>query len=411
MSRDGGFAGNGGTYLQSTSCEDPSAMHPAMAFCTFPEPVDSGEAGRDVFPASALEMQDKPQMSTLSALGSATVQLVYTSDTTPGYRRLRHGSKFRYQKPDGSFLQDKRERMRIRSLAIPPAYESVWICMLGNGHLQATGIDARGRKQYRYHPEWHQHSADRKFSTLPSFAEALPAIRSRVRRELAQPSPSRDRVIAGIVALLDLTGYRIGNSRYVQENRTFGLSSLLSRHMKADTDGIHLEFRGKFGLRHKTKVTTPLLTRLMKELQDLPGQHLFRYEDEEGQWHDIGTHDVNSWLKETGGGDFTAKQFRTWKASIICARELIRTPLPATGKEAERTIRNAIAATALHLNHTAATCRKYYIHPAILSAYRKGRLHSTMQSAPPRNARSVLRGLHADERRILRLLKQPLKEK
>jgi len=300
------------------------------------------------------------------------MKLVYTSDSMPGYKRVRRGKGFSFLLPDGRSLVDKVERQRILSLAIPPAYENVWVCPLENGHLQATGIDARRRKQYRYHPAWHEDAADRKFEMLTNFATALPGIRAALRRELGKTELNRERVIAGVVALLDLTGYRIGNSRYVKENRTFGLSSLLVRHLKEDQGRYRLKFRGKAGHEHQAEITDPRLARLIADLQELPGQHLFCYEDEAGNSHEIGTGDVNNWLGEVSGGDYTAKQFRTWRATVLCARELGSEPLAETKAGQERAIRQAIKATAAILNHTPTTCRKYYIHPNLIAAYRRG---------------------------------------
>ncbi|RYD48530.1 MAG: DNA topoisomerase IB, partial [Verrucomicrobiaceae bacterium] len=250
------------------------------------------------------------------------MKLVFTTDQMPGYKRVRKGSGFSFLLPDGAVLTDKGERRRLMSLAVPPAYENVWICRLPNGHLQATGVDARKRKQYRYHPAWHESAADRKFGMLIEFAKALPRIRARVARDLGNSELTRERVIAGIVALLDLTGYRIGNSRYEKENRSYGLSSLLMKHVMEENGHLTLRFRGKSGGEHETEVSNPRLTQLVEELQELPGQHLFRYEDDSGSFHDIETEDVNNWLKEAGGGDYTAKQFRTWRATLLCAKEL-----------------------------------------------------------------------------------------
>jgi DNA topoisomerase-1 len=333
------------------------------------------------------------------------MRLIYTTDQMPGYRRIRRGKGFSYLLPDGSRLLDRAELKRILSLAIPPAYDQVWICSLENGHLQATGIDARRRKQYRYHPAWHASAADKKFGMLGEFAAALPRIRAALRRDLALPELSRERVIAGIVSLLDLTGYRIGNHRYVRENHSFGLSSLLMRHLKEDSGRLQLKFPGKSGQQHEAEIADRKLARLIAELQELPGQHLFRYEDEAGTCHDINTADVNDWLKQAGGGDYTAKQFRTWRATVLCARELAAEPPPLARTARDRTLREAIKATAAKLNHTATVCRKYYIHPALLTAYRSGALHRIMNAPAPRLRKSNgTAALHADERRVYKLL-------
>jgi DNA topoisomerase I len=333
------------------------------------------------------------------------MKLAYTTDSMPGYRRIRRGKGFSYISPDGQYLTDPLERKRILSLAIPPAYENVWICILKNGHLQATGVDARRRKQYRYHPEWHELAADRKFELLIDFASSLPRVRAALKRELARPDLTRERAIAGIVALLDLTGYRIGNARYARENRTFGLATLLMRHLKEDRGRYRLKFRGKSGHDYQVKITDPRLARLIAKLEELPGQHLFCYEDEAGNIHEIETGDVNEWLKNVSGGDYTAKQFRTWKATVLCAGELGAAPPSDTKSGQEQAIRDAIKATAVQLNHTPTICRKYYIHPNLIESYRSGELFKVMNSAPPRLSRKTgTSALRADERRVFKIL-------
>ncbi|MES2438388.1 MAG: DNA topoisomerase IB [Verrucomicrobiota bacterium] len=333
------------------------------------------------------------------------MKLTFTSDQMPGYKRVRKGTGFTFLLPDGGRLADRSERSRILSLAIPPAYENVWICTLSNGHLQATGIDARKRKQYRYHPAWHESAADRKFGQLKDFATALPRIRACYGKELADTDLTRERVIAGIVALLDLTGYRIGNSRYEKENRTYGISSLLMRHLREEDGQLVMKFRGKAGNEHHAEIDNPRLTRLVRDLQDLPGQHLFRYEDENGGVHDIETSDVNEWLKQAGGGEYTAKQFRTWRASLLCARELAAAPPEETETARKRILTAAIRNTAAILNHTPATCRKYYIHPALATTYGSGRLHQIMNSPAPRLSKiDGTAGLRSEERRLFKIL-------
>lgn len=329
-------------------------------------------------------------------------KLAYTSETLPGIRRQRRGKGFAYFLPDGSLLTDEKELQRIASLVIPPAYKDVWICRVKNGHLQATGIDQRGRKQYRYHPLWHELANDRKFSNLPAFVSALPRIRSRVKEALKEEGMTRSRVIAGVVALLDQTGYRIGNEKYVKDNRSFGLASLLMKHLKQEDGEWVMRFKGKAGTLHEAEVKDPQLTSLLEELQDLPGQHLFRYEDDAGVCHDITTADVNAWMKEAGGGEFTAKQFRTWKATLICAKELSKTPPDESTAAIRRAIRQAVVATAAHLRHTPTTCRKYYLPPRLFTAYQTGRLFTGM-SEPAASIRGFS-GLHMDERRLLPLI-------
>lgn len=346
-----------------------------------------------------------PDLAFAVRRGASNVKLVYTSDQMPGYRRLRWGTGFSYRFPDGSLVTDRGERKRILSLAVPPAYERVWICMRGDGHLQATGYDARGRKQYLYHPAWHEIAASRKFDQLTEFAATLPKIRAAVKRELSREELTRERAIAGVVSLLDLTGYRIGNARYERDNGTHGISSLLARHLKEEDGELLLRFSGKSGQSHRARISHPRLTRLLSELQDLPGQHLFRYEDGEGRWHDIGTSDVNRWIQDVGGGEYTAKQFRTWKATVLCAKELGGAPPPEEKGLRQQRVREAIDVTATRLNHSPTTCRKYYIHPGLLSAYRKGMLHRVMHGAPPRlRKRDGSAGLQAVERRVFKVL-------
>jgi DNA topoisomerase-1 len=333
--------------------------------------------------------------------------LVFTHDGMKGYGRRRHGKGFAFYLPCGTLLTDGEERKRLLALGVPPAYRNVWICMLRNGHLQATGLDVRGRKQYRYHPEWIEWAGSQKFGQLLDFARALPRIRLNVAKLLADHEICRERIIAGVVRLLDRTGYRIGNARYEKENGSYGLTSILPEHVEQVDDGFRLTFRGKSGMLHETDVTDRRLVQLIEELHDLPGQHLFKYENAEGNWHDLDSVDINSWLKEVGGGDFTAKQFRTWRATVLCARSLGAAP-PAESRAARMRIRNyAIKHTAALLHHRPATCRKYYVHPAVFAGYATGDLYRLMRSRPPALRRSDGScGLRADERRVFRLIER-----
>jgi DNA topoisomerase-1 len=314
------------------------------------------------------------------------------------------GRGFSYRLPGGDLLEDRSERARISSLAVPPAYEDVWICMRENGHLQATGIDQRGRKQYRYHPDWHRRAGDRKFQEIANFAKALPAIRRKVREALTSEGLEYDRIIAGIVTLLDKTGFRIGNRRYVQENHSFGLASLLTRHVRDSDDGLQLRFKGKAGKEHRAQINDAQVIALVEELQELPGQYLFCHRNGR-RWKPVESGDVNAWLKEISGGDFTAKQFRTWRATVMCARELGHEPPPQGKTALKKAETAAIRTTAERLHHTPATCRSYYIHPAIFRAYRTGDLHRRMNSPAPRLRKSDGSALlHADERRTLAVI-------
>lgn len=280
--------------------------------------------------------------------------------------------------------------------------------MVPQGHLQATGIDDRGRKQYRYHPAWHRLSAERKFDFLPDFALALPRIRRRVASALSGEALDRERILAGVVALLDMTGFRIGGRRYAKENHSYGMASLLTRHLIEEAGGWILRFNGKAGKRHEAKIRNARLNSLIAQLHELPGQHLFRYEDDAGAWHDVGTADVNDWLKEAGGGAFTAKQFRTWRATLQCARLLGRETPPTGRSEEKRLIAAACRTTAAELRQTMTVCRKYYVHPAVLEAFRTGELHRIMSRRPPRLRRTDDSArLRADERRVFAIIGRP----
>ncbi|WP_426687840.1 DNA topoisomerase IB [Rhodanobacter ginsengiterrae] len=306
--------------------------------------------------------------------------LVYVSDAQPGIRRLRRGKGFSYHTADGRRISNARVLERIHALAIPPAYADVWICENPRGHLQATGRDARQRKQYRYHPQWRVLRDHGKFDRVLAFGAALPALRRRVRRDLARPGLSRDKVLALIVRLLDETLIRIGNEAYTRDNRSFGLTTLRSRHVRAERGRLRFAFRGKSGQEREVELSDRRLARIVHRLQQLPGQHLFQYLDDEGQHQPIDSGEVNAYLHETGGEDFSAKDFRTWGGTVHAAGVLARTPLPAKG--GERAVRNALAAAikqvAATLGNTPAVCRASYVHPLILSGWQDGSLQQVI---------------------------------
>jgi DNA topoisomerase IB len=311
---------------------------------------------------------------------AAATGLIYVSDSDPGIRRRRRGSGFSYLKPDNGILRKKSELRRIASLAIPPAYKDVWICTLPRGHLQATGRDARGRKQYRYHPRWREVRDLAKFDRMVDFGSALPRLRQALRRDLARRGLPREKVIAVLVSMLDSTRARIGNPEYARQN-SFGLSTLRNRHVQFIRDGrAMLRFRGKGGVPHEIAVNDKRLARLVRRCQELPGQQLFQYVDDEGRRCPVGSGDVNDYLREVMGGEFTAKDFRTWGATLQAVISLSRTRLPR--HPSERAFRMAIARVvrevAEELRNTPAVCRKSYINPAIFDAWRSGRLHRVL---------------------------------
>jgi DNA topoisomerase-1 len=308
--------------------------------------------------------------------------LVYVSDSDPGIRRLRKGKDFAYIKPDEKPLVAAAELARIAHLAIPPAYEDVWICANARGHLQATGRDARRRKQYRYHPEWRLLRDGAKFGRMIEFGEALPRLRLRLRRDLALPGLPREKVLAVIVSLLDATWLRIGNDEYARDNNSYGLTTLKNRHVQFVRDGrLLFRFRGKGGADHEIAVDDKRLIRLVRRCHQLPGQRLFQYVDEDGSRHPIDSDQVNAYLRDVMGADFTAKDFRTWGATLRAIALMAATPLPESPSERalNECIVAAVKSVAAELRNTPAVCRKSYINPVVFVAWRSGTLHRAIR--------------------------------
>ena len=338
----------------------------------------------------------------------AAAGLVYVSDASPGIRRVRQRDKFVYMLGDEQ-LTDEAELKRIASLAIPPAYEDVWICRKPNGHLQATGRDARGRKQYRYHPKWRQLRDGAKFERMPAFGEALPRLRRRLRRDLALPGLPREKVLAVIVSLLDATRVRIGNAEYARDNDSYGLTTLRNRHVQFVRDGrLLFRFRGKGGAEHEIAVDDKRLARLVRHCHELPGQRLFQYVDETGERRPIDSDQVNQYLKEAMGDDFTAKDFRTWGATLRAIAIMHGTPLPdpASERALKACIVDAVKQVASDLRNTPTVCRKSYINPLVFDAWRSGALHKgigeRIAGAPRRAERLVPAFLRQQARRAKR---------
>jgi DNA topoisomerase-1 len=305
------------------------------------------------------------------------VGLVYVSDAIPGYRRERAGRRFRYFLPDNRQLRAPAELKRIASLAIPPAYEQVWICMNPRGHLQATGRDARGRKQYRYHPEWRSVRDDAKFDRMVTFAEALPRLRRRLARDLALDGLPRQKVLAVLISIMDATRIRVGNVEYARDNKSFGLTTLLNRHVSFIHDGrAVLNFRGKGGVPHEVPIDDKRIAKIVKHCQELPGQQLFQYVTDDGQRAPIDSGQVNDYLREVMGDDFTAKDFRTWGATLQATILLARTPRPldASDRAFKSEIVKVVKQVAAALRNTPAVCRKSYINPIVFGAWRSGAL-------------------------------------
>ena len=324
--------------------------------------------------------------------------LCYGTDSCAGIRRVRAGSTFRYLDRKGRQIRDERTLQRIKSLAIPPAWVDVWISPKRNSHVQATGRDARGRKQYRYHPKWREVSHHTKYSRMAAFARALPRIRRQVTRHLQLSGLCREKVVAAVVQLLEKTFIRIGNEEYARDNGSFGLTTLRDRHVKVRGGAIRFEFKGKSGIRHSLTLTDARLAKIIKGCQDLPGQVLFQYVAENGRRRLITSSDVNDYLRETAGETFSAKDFRTWAGTLIAARELATTKVGATQRENKSRIVEAVKVVSRHLGNTPAVCRSCYIHPAVLEAYVDGTLHTRL-GRPRRVA-----GLSTEEAAVLALL-------
>lgn len=299
--------------------------------------------------------------------------LRYVTDLKPGIRRQKRGKHFLFFDPTGERIRDAAEIARIRSLAIPPAYRQVWICPNPNGHIQATGIDARGRKQYRYHANWRLWRDDTKFSHILNFAEALPALRAIVHEHMSQRGLSRDRVLATVVALLDKTLIRVGNAEYSRANQSFGLTTLRDDHVDVTGNTIRFHFLGKSGKTWNLSLNDRRIARVVKACADIDGQELFKYIDDNGVVRDVTSGDVNAYLREVTGQPFTAKDFRTWAATVLAAVALQNTEYSDSPAQQKRQVRQAVEAVAKKLGNTPAVCRKAYIHPEIVNAWCDGR--------------------------------------
>jgi DNA topoisomerase-1 len=322
--------------------------------------------------------------------------LRYSLDCEPGIRRRGSSPHFEYVDVHGRVARDAEALNRIRRLAIPPAWTDVWICADENGHLQATGRDARGRKQYRYHEDWRAERDQNKFHRLTSFARCLPAIRAAVTRDLALPGLPREKVLAAMVSVLDRTLVRVGDERYRRANGSYGLSTLRTRHVNILGDRIRIRFRGKAGKEHDLKLEDGRLASVLRRCLDLPGYELFQYVDS-GEVRQVCATDVNDYLKRIAGADYTAKDFRTWGATMIAVTALDGTELPPSQSAAARTVNDALRSAAAVLGNTLAVCRKSYVHPGVVSAFLAG-------SLKPGRAKLPRAGLRAHERRTLGVL-------
>jgi DNA topoisomerase-1 len=332
------------------------------------------------------------------------------TDAGPGIRRRRAGKGFSYVGSDGERITDRGKLAWIRSLAIPPAWTDVWICPSQRGHLQATGRDARGRKQYRYHPDWRAARDDAKYERMIAFGQALPAIRRRVDADLRRPGLPRERVLAAIVRMLEKTRVRVGNEEYARENRSFGLTTLRDRHADVGSTRIRLRFRSKGGRVTEAALTDARLARIVSRCQDLPGQELFAYLDEEGEVRSVSSGDVNEYLREISGQDFTAKDFRTWAGTVIAAWALREFTEVDSQAQAKRNVVRAVERVAEWLGNTPAVSRKSYVHPSVIDAYLDGDVVRAARETADEALTDALADLAPQEAAVLALLRQRLRD-
>jgi DNA topoisomerase-1 len=332
--------------------------------------------------------------------------LRYVTDRAPGIRRHPCDDGFAYHDSAGREVTSPVTLERVRKLAIPPAWREVWICGTANGHLQATGIDARGRKQYRYHAKWREARDETKYHRMIAFGQALPSIRARVEQDLGRRGLPREKIIATIVRLLETTLIRIGNAEYARENASFGLTTLRNRHVKVEGARVHFDFRAKSGKLRRLDLNDRRLARIVKACRDLPGQELFQYLDEEGERRGVTSDDVNAYLREAAGGPFTAKDFRTWAGTVLAAMALAEFESFESDSVAKRNIARAIEQVASRLGNTASICRKCYVHPEILGAYLEGALAEGFRPDEAVISPIDSRGLSPEEMAVLAFLER-----
>jgi DNA topoisomerase-1 len=332
--------------------------------------------------------------------------LIYVHGHEPGITRKKSGKSFIYFDPAGRKIEDDETLLRINQLAIPPAYRDVWICADPRGHIQAMGRDDRNRKQYRYHEKWREVRDQNKYDRIIDFARALPRIRKRVARDLARKGLPREKVLAAVVSFMEATLMRVGNDEYAKHNGSYGLTTLQDRHAKITGRRIHLEFRGKSGVEHEFDLNDPRLAHIAKACQDLPGQELFQYLDSEGNVRDIGSSDVNAYLREISGQDFSAKDFRTWAGTVLAAQALRQFEPFGSRTQAKKNIVRAIESVSARLGNTRAVCRKCYIHPEVLNSYLDGSMVENLIT--PNAAPNGSPALKPEEAEVVELLQRRL---
>ena len=337
--------------------------------------------------------------------------LRYVSDDQPGYTRKRNGDGFVYFDVEGKPIRDEQRVLRINRLAIPPAYRDVWICPSANGHLQATGRDDRGRKQYRYHERWREVRDENKYEKMLIFGETLGKIRRRVKKDMALRGLPRNKVLATVVQLLETTFIRVGNEEYARENKSFGLTTMRNRHVDVKGSTVSFNFRGKSGIVHEREVEDPRVAKVIRKLTDLPGQELFQYVDDEGEAHNVSSQDVNEYLREISGEEFTAKDFRTWAGTVMAAIALNEVGAFENKTQAKKNVRDAVHAVAKVLGNTPAVCRKCYVHPIVLETYLSGAAIEGLKKRAEETLADSLDDLSSAEAAVLAFLREKLAAK
>jgi DNA topoisomerase I len=337
--------------------------------------------------------------------------LRYVSDDQPGYTRKPKGDDFEYLDTDGKLIRDETRLLRLRRLAIPPAYKDVWISPSPNGHIQATSRDARGRKQYRYHERWREARAENKYDRMLSFGKALPKIRRQVNKDMGLRDLPQDKVLATVVHLLGRTFIRIGNEEYARENKSFGLTTMRNRHVDVKGAKLSFRFRGKSGVQHEIDVDDRRLANIIRKLQDLPGQDIFQYEDEPGEVRNVASQDVNDYLQRITGEEFTAKDFRTWAGTVLTAMALNAQGPVENETQAKENVKVAIASVAKILGNTPTVCRKCYVHPLVLESYLDGDMIEGLKQKTEEALSENLEDLRAEEAAVMSFIQAKLAEK
>lgn len=354
------------------------------------------------------DIEDESGAIVDAAEAAEAAGLVYVSDEEPGIRRKRAGKGFTYRGSDGKTVRDESALKRIRALAIPPAWTDVWICPDPNGHIQATGRDDKGRKQYRYHPRWREVRDSTKFEHMIEFARALPRIRAHVAEDMNRRKLSREKVLATVIYLLENTLIRVGNLDYAKQNKSYGLTTLRDRHVDIHGSDLSFEFKGKSGKKWRLNLKDRRIARIVKACQDIPGQHLFQYFDEEGNRHPVTSSDVNAYLREITGAEITAKDFRTWAGTVLAAMALREFEVFDSQAKAKRNVRAAIEKVSSRLGNTPTICRKCYVHPEVLNCYLDGALLEEVKEEVEAELREDLPGLKPEEAAVLSLLQRRL---